>query len=406
MNVAEHLRAGDAVIIGQTVAEPPVLVEQLLDSCRSVDQVSALVGFTANDTWLQASIGRPRIVTYVGGNVLRRLPIDMIDYLPVHASRLDDHVASGRLRADVVLLQVGPADDDGYHDLGPTVDYAWAAAQRARVVLVEVHDDMPRTQSDRRLHRSLVTASIPATRPLPTPSPRAPTAVERAVAANAAALIPDDAVIQLGLGGLAEAVAAELHGRRGLRVRSGLVGDWLVGLASAGALADGPGCVTGAMALGGPELYEFLSGNPDVEFAAGAGADADRDEPLFSVNSAVEVDLVGQAGAEFAEGRLVGGVGGQVDFFRAAHRRGSAVVALPSVTPRGATRIVPRVVGPVTSSSTDVDVVVTEYGVADIRACTASERAGRIVEVAHPEHRVRLSHALHGDAAPRVEPME
>ncbi len=385
MSVAEHLRPGDTVIVGQTSAEPPELVEQLL---AVGPEVTGFVGYTANEAWLDA---RCRVVTYVAGGVLRRLPT--VEYLPVHLSRIEEHVAAGRLPADVVLLRVGPADADGFHDLGPTVDYVWAAAQRARAVLVEVDEHMPRTRSRRRLHTSRITAAIPAARPMVAVPARPPSELDRAVAAQVALLVPDGAVVQLGLGGLADAVAAQLCSRRGLRVRSGLLGTWLVDLAASGALATGPGSVVGGLTLGSPELYAFLDGHPDVEIAPGADIGALDGGPFVAVNSAVEVDLLGQVGAEYVGDRLVGGVGGQVDFSRAAHGHGVAVVALPSVTPKGASRIVARVTGPVTSSKSDVDVVVTEHGVADLRACTVSERAERLVAVAHPDHRTALSRA-------------
>lgn len=248
---------------------------------------------------------------------------------------------------------------------------------------------MPRTRSRRRLHRSLITEAVPADRPPVTMPSKPPSDLDRAVAAHVATLIPDGAAVQLGLGGLADAVAAELGSRRGLRVRSGLVGDWLLGMAEAGAVDS----VVAGMTVGSPELYAFLDDNPIVEFAPGAETAAMVEGPFLAVNSAVEVDLLGQVGAEYVGDRLVGGVGGQVDFLRAAHGCGVGIVALPSVTPSGAGRIVTRVSGPVTTSKSDVDVVVTEHGVADLRACTLAERAARLTAVAHPNHRGALSRA-------------
>ncbi|MEJ2890313.1 acetyl-CoA hydrolase/transferase C-terminal domain-containing protein [Actinomycetospora aeridis] len=398
MTVAEHLRPGDTVLIGQTVAEPPVLVDELVDAARTVEAVTAVCGYVTSDAWRRATPGHPRVVGYAAAGALRTLAPGVLDYLPVHLSRIEDHVTSGQLPVDVVLLQVGPADADGYHDLGAAVDYVAAAAQRARVVLAEIHEDMPRTRSRSRLHRSRITEAVPSRRPLPSAAARPPSATDRAVAAAVVDLVPDHAVIQMGIGGLPDAVASELRGRRGLRVRSGLVGDWLLELAHAGALAEGPGTVVAGMALGSPELYAFLDGHDGVEFAPGADAGAvERCAPFVSVNSALEVDLLGQVGAEFIGDRLVGGVGGQADFFRAAHRGGdasAAVVALPSVTPTGASRIVARVSsGVVTSSKSDVDVVVTEWGAADLRACTVSERLERLVAIAHPDHRAALGAA-------------
>lgn len=400
LNVADHLKPGDTVVVGQTIAEPPTLVGQLIAAARSLDGVTALCGYSVADAWTAATPAHPRVKAYVAGGAMRRLQPGVLDYLPLHASRIQDHVAAGRLPVDMVMLQVGPADADGYYDLGGAVDYCVVAAERARTVLVEVNENMPRTRSSRRLHRSLVTAAMHTAAPLAGSPARPPSDVERAVAANIATLVLDGAVIQLGLGSLPDAVGAALRTRRGLRVRSGLVGDWLVDLSAAGALLAGPGSVVANMTLGGPALYAFLDGADGVEFASNAEVITELStgalSPFVAINSAVEVDLLGQLGAETAGGRLVGGVGGQVDYFRAAHHSadGAAIVGLASTSAQGVSRIVPQIVGgPVTSLKSDVDVVVTEWGVADIRACSVSERVERLVAVAHPDHRAALAAA-------------
>lgn len=398
LDIAAHLRPGDTVVIGQAVAEPPTLVEQLIDAARSIDGLTALCGYTLSDAWLRATPGHPFVKAYAAHGALRKLGPGALDFLPEHLSRMEDHIVKGRLRVDVVLLQVGPADEDGYYNLGATVDYGVIAAERARVVLVEVNDNMPRTRSSRRLHRSKVTAAVVSSRPLAGSPARPANDVELQVAANVASLIPDGAVIQLGASALAEAVAAELQVRRGLRVRSGLVGDWLVGLHESGALDDRPGSIVTGMALGGKELYNFLDGSPLVEFAPikeqTGPTDTAEFSPFVSINSAVEVDLFGQLNSETGGGRYIGAVGGQVDFFRAAQRSddGMALVALASTAVDGTSRIVPELTGGlVTSLKSDVDVVVTEWGVADIRACSMNERIDRLVQVAHPEHRTALA---------------
>jgi len=398
LDIGDFLQAGDNVLIGQAVAEPPALVEKFIKAALTVDNLTALCGYTLSSAWGGATPGRPNIKTYAAHGALRKLGPGQLDFLPLHLSRMEDHIVSGRLRVDVVLLQVGPADEDGYHDLGLTVDYGVVAAEHARVVLVEVNENMPRTRSARRLHRSRITASLNSSRPLAGSPLRPANEVELRVAANVAALIGDGAVIQLGASALAEAIATELRSRRGLRVRSGLVGDWLAGLYEAGALADRPGSVVIGLALGTKKLYEFLDGTDVVEFApigeqTGPTATAEF-SPYFSINSAVEVDLFGQLNSELAGGRYVGAVGGQVDYFRAAHgsENGAAIVALASTSSSGESRIVPSLPhGMVTSLKSDVDVVVTEWGSADIRACSMRERIERIASIAHPDHREALA---------------
>ena len=203
------------------------------------------------------------------------------------------------------------------------------------------------------------------------------------------------------MGALADAIARELRGRRELRIRSGLVGDWLVDLDEDGALADVPGsCVTG-MALGTERLYKFLQCSAkvrmapvDEQLAQAAMAECD---PYVAVNSAIEVDLHGQVNSEVAGGRYVGAVGGQAGFFRAARlaRSGLAIVALAATNADGtASRIVPAVSGPVTTPQSDVDLVITEFGAADLRGTSYRERAERLIEVAAPPHRAALTAGL------------
>jgi acyl-CoA hydrolase len=178
------------------------------------------------------------------------------------------------------------------------------------------------------------------------------------------------------------------------------VGDWLVGLHEAGALDERPGSVVTGMALGSKALYTWLDGSQIVEFMPMdeqiAPTVTAEFSPFVSINSAVEVDLCGQLNSEMAGGRYVGAVGGQVDYFRAANRSpgGLAVVALASTSPKGTSRIVPELSGGlVTSLKSDVDVVVTEWGIADIAACTLSERRERLLAVAHPDHRASVDDA-------------
>ena len=202
-DISAYLRPGDTVVIGQAVAEPPTLVEKLVEAAKTVDDLTAICGYSLSKAWLASAPGRPYIKAYAAHGAIRKLGPGRLDPLPEHLSRMEDHFVKGRIPADVVLLQVGPADDEGFYDLGVTVDYGVVAAERARVVLVEVNDKMPRTRSARRLHRSKVTASITSSRPLAGDPARPANDIELRVAANVATLIPDGAVIQLGASALA-----------------------------------------------------------------------------------------------------------------------------------------------------------------------------------------------------------
>jgi acyl-CoA hydrolase len=394
LNIADYLRPGDTVVVGQAAAEPPALVAKLIAAARDIKGLTAVCGYTLSDAWREVSAGKPHITTYVAHGALRGLAATgLLDIIPSHYSRLEELFVTGRVPADVVLLQVAPADADGYYSLGATVDYVSVAAERARVVLVEVNPNMPRTRCARRLHASQVTASVTSASEVAGSPARPATDAERKLATHVAALIPSGATIQLGASALADAIAAALSDRRGLRVRSGLVGDWLVDLDEAGALDDSEdSCVTG-MGLGTERLYKFLATSAKVRLAPLDEQVADAAmalcDPYVAVNSAVEVDLLGQVSSEVAGDRYVGAVGGQLDFFRAARRArsGLAVVALAAANAAGTvSRIVPVVSGPVTTPQSDVDLVVTEFGVADLRGASYRQRAQRLIAVAAPQH--------------------
>lgn len=401
LDLAAHIRPGDTVLIGQAVAEPPELVARLVALSARVQGLTALCGYTLSDGWRAVVPGTLEVKSFIAHGPLRSLAADgRLDVLPWHLSAVQHYLECGAVRPDVVMLQVGPPDDDGYYNLGATADYAMAAVDRARTVLVEVNSRMPRTRSAYRLPMSAVTAALSVDAELAGSPARKATAAEEAVASNVAGLIASGSCVQLGLGPLPDAVVRHLLDRRDLQVRTGVAGDWLVDLYEAGAMSPVGPSSWASMALGTRRLYDFLDGSDAVQFAptndlvdaAAVGSGA----PLFAVNSAIEIDLSGQVNAEVVAGRYVGGIGGQVDFLRAARssRGGLAIIAMAAAHPSGESRITTSLTGPVTALRSDVDVVVTEYGVADLRGASLRERAGRLVEVAAPEHRAALSSGL------------
>ncbi|MEI2774890.1 MAG: acetyl-CoA hydrolase/transferase C-terminal domain-containing protein [Tetrasphaera sp.] len=402
LDIRHFLRAGDQVFVGQATAEPPRLVEALVAAAQEIADLSVVCGYSLTPAWNGTTETGPRIKAYAAHGALRKVEArGLIDPLPVHLHHVDRLIREDVLRPDVVLLQVGPLDQaSGTYPLGLTVDYVSVAAERARVVLVEVNDNVPITRATRALPAERVTAAFPTSAALATDPARPANDVEFAVAANVARLVPDNATIQLGAGALANAIGAQLEERRGLRVRSGLAGDWLIGLHDAGALDPTPGSSATGMVLGGPALYDLLGRTDLVELrphaellAPEALAACSR---YISVNSAIEVSLDGSLGAEVVAGRYVGAVGGQGDFFRASRTApaGAAILALASTHPNGDSRIVASLSGPVTSTKSDVDYVVTEWGIADLRGKTLSERRRDLIAVAHPDHRAGLGAEL------------
>ena len=399
--LAQHLRRGDHVVVGQATGEPPGLVGELFALAAGLGQVNVFCGYSLNPAWGAPIDAALRVTTYCGlGSVRHLVGRGTARVIPAQLSQLSSYFDSGVLKADVVLLQVSPADADGYHSLGCALDYVWSAAQAARVVLVEVNTNVPRTRSACRLHCSRVVVACESDLPLPELANEAPDARQLTIGRNVARLVPDGAIIQLGIGSMAAAVARALSQHRGLRVRSGMVGDWLPELVASGAIdtTDREACMA-SLAVGTHSLYDFAGPDGLLSFATpaqlvvpvGKAAGA----PFMAINSAVEVDVCGQANAEFVGSRYVGAVSGQPDYFRAARRSvgGLAIVALPATVGAALkSRIVARINGAyVTSAQSDIDVIVTEYGVADIRATTLAERRRLISALAEPKFRVALT---------------
>jgi acetyl-CoA hydrolase len=310
---------------------------------------------------------------------------------------------SGAIKVDVALLRVRPHPVSGHVTTGVIADYTQALIAAARCVIAEVDERLPITGQDALVPIGDIDHFVPAYGPemlLPDPEP---TPRDVRIAEIVASFIPDRATVQLGIGALPVAVCRALAGHRGLGIHSGVVPDALVDLVETGAVTnahkgiDVGVSVTGGL-FGSRRLFDFANENPAVAMRAADYthniATLARIASLFAVNSAVEVDLTGQANSEVAAGRYVGAVGGQLDFVRGAWASagGRSIIALPATTPDGRVSRIVRSLGgnPVTTPRGDADVVITEFGVAELRGCSFSERARRLAAIAHPDFRADL----------------
>lgn len=397
------IRRGDAVLVGQGTGEPTTLTEALVEQRARLGGVSVFLGATYTGTFAPEHADHLRFAGLGGlGTNAALSRAGALDVLPCHVSELPAAIERGQVPVDVVILQVAPAGPDGRHPLGVTADYLGPAIAAARVVIAEVNDRMPRTRGA-SVPGSELDHVVHTSRPLVTVEPPELDEAARRIGAFVASLVPPRPVLQLGIGKLAYAVAAALGDRRDIALHGGVVGDWLVDLAAAGALdnshkpIDSGLTVTGTV-VGSRRLYDFVDGHEAVamrEISYTHARDNLRRLPrLVSVNAALQVDLSGQVNAEMLAGHHVGAVGGQVDFVRAAMASpgGRAIVALPSTARGGAiSRIVARLDdGVVTTSRADADTVVTEHGIAELRGMTVRERARRLIAIADPRHREAL----------------
>ncbi|WP_431304824.1 acetyl-CoA hydrolase/transferase family protein [Sediminicoccus sp. BL-A-41-H5] len=406
LDLARHIRTGDHILWGQVTGEPPSLVEALVEQRAALGGVSVFLG-----TGL-ARVLRPAHADHIamrglgGLGTFRALAsAGVLEVLPVHGGQVHRMIATGQIRCDVALLLLPPADAAGTHSLGPCVDYMDAAVARARTVIAEVSPHVPDTGGHARIPTARLDAVWQSDR-TPCLLPRAaPNAVERAIGAHVAALIPDGATIQTGLGALPEAVLAALLHHRDLGLHSGILGDGAMALMQAGVMTNAlkpldPGISVTTTLVGSAELLRFAHRNPAIALKPSRHTHNEvvlaQLPCLFAINAAAEVDLTGQVNAERIGANVIGGVGGQADFARAAARSpgGASIIALPATASDGSSRIVARLSGPVTTPRSDVDVVVTEHGVADLRGASERERTRRILAIAAPSAREVLERAL------------
>lgn len=407
LDLRPYLQANDLIVVAQLGAEPTTLTAAALDASRDIPGLRMLVSFPLGpvDARLEAA-DRVSFIAMDGFGANGKL--FQAGHLDIAPARFSDYprLFDGRLKPDVVLCSATLADAEGNVSLGVTVDHLPHAIARARVSLVELNEAMPWTMGDGVLPLDSFAATLAAPQPPAEWTSRPPGPVDHAVAAHVARLVPDRATVQYGVGSLPDAVAAALAAKRDLGMHSGSFADSFVDLVEAGAVSNrykeiDQGKHVATALYGSRRLYDFVDRNPDLVMRAGAythGADTLANfGAFFAINSALEVDLTGQVGAEAAGPRYLGAIGGQLDFHRAGHMspRGRAIIALGSTAGKArATKIVHKLSGPVTGARADADTVVTEHGVAELMGRTLGERAEALIAIADPPHQAGLRAAV------------
>jgi acyl-CoA hydrolase len=403
----KRVHSGHRVYIHNGCAEPTELVHALTRRGPCVEDVEVMHMATMGiaDYSLPEYEGHFRTNSlFIGGNVRQAIQEGRGDYTPIFLSEIEGLFNSGAVPIDVALLQCTPPDAHGYMSFGPAVDVSLTVAEHARHVIVEINDQMPRTLGDTFMHVSKVDTFIETSHPLAEYPQHEVTECHCAIARRIAALIPDGATIQTGIGGIPEATLALLKDHKDLGIHSEMVPDGAIDLIRDGVVTGDRktlhrGKVVAGFVLGSKRLFEFIDNNPIFEFHRTAYCNAPmviaRNDRMVAINSAIEVDLTGQVCSD-SMGRLpYSGIGGQVDFLRGAamSNGGVPIIALPS-TARGGTvsRIATRLqsgAGVVTSRG-DVHYVVTEHGVAYLHGKTLCQRAEALIQVAHPKFREEL----------------
>lgn len=339
-----------------------------------------------------------RVETFFYTPEIKAAPSEQVMFLPLCYN--DIRARLQQVQIDAALMMVAPPDADGYCSFGNSVDFLAELWPEIPVLIAHVNPAIPRTTGYDRVPFDRISAYVEAEVPLVTVDDTAVDPAAEQIASHIAPYIGDGATLQAGLGKVPGAVMRALTGRRGLKIHSGLVVDSVIDLLDAGALADGAAIVAGC-AIGSDRLYRRLD-DPAFRFCPVAVTHDPMAIAAYSdfiaINSAIEVDILGQSYAELGPKGLMSGPGGASDYARGARMSpgGIRIVALAASAARGTiSRIVaPNAgAGPVSLSRWDTDIVVTEHGAADLRGLTHQARAEALIAIAPPDHRDMLTAA-------------
>lgn len=400
----QSIRSNARVYLGGGAGVPQVLERAMVaasGAMRNVEVVSVLT--FAGGEYLAPEYARSfhHRALFVGEISRAAVQCGRGDYVPVFLSEIPRLFCEGILPLDVALVQVSPPDEHGFCSFGVEVGVTKPAAECAKYVIAEVNPQMPRVWGDSFIHLNKLDAIVETDYALPTAGQGELNGVSHRIGALVAELIPDGATLQLGIGGIPDAVLRNLESKRDLGIHSELFSDGIVGLVERGVITNDrktlhPGKIVAGFLFGSPHLYKFVHDNAMIELHPTNYVNDPfiiaKNYCMTAINSAIEVDLTGQVCADSIGCRPYSGIGGQVDFVRGASRSpgGKAIIALPATAKNGKhSRIVPQLkpgAGVVTSRG-DVDHVVTEYGIASLRGKSLGERARVLIDIAHPQFR-------------------
>ena len=403
----EAVHSGDRLWIQSGCGTPSVLVDALVARAPWLNDVEIVHMKTLGN----ADYTRPEFEghfrhrgLFLGENVREAVAAGRADYTPIFLSEIERLFEDGALPLNIVLIQVSPPDEHGYVSLGTTVDCSLTAARCAHTVIAEVNDQMPRTHGDTAIHVSHISFIVETSRPLLEVRGEPFTEIQRRVGENVAALIPDGATLQTGIGGIPDAVLSCLGDKRDLGIHTEMCSDGVIELMESGVLTGERkslhrGKAVLSFVLGSQRLFDFIRENPSFEFRSISYTNdpfvVAQNDRMVAVNSAIQVDLTGQVCADSMGTTPYSGFGGQLDFIRGAARSkgGVPIIALPSTAVHGSvSRIVP-VLEPgagVVTSRADVHFVVTEHGIAYLHGKSLRERAEALIAIAHPKFQADL----------------
>ncbi len=406
LDLSRFLQAGDNIVIGQACGEPTSLVEALIAQGGAIGDLHAFIATSFSGVFTPETSDSFTLSSMGAIGALRSMAkAGKLTIIPCHVGQIGPMIEAGIIGCDVAFVQVSPANANGDHSFGLISDHVQAMVAKARVVIAEVNDQVPFTNGEATLPAARIDCAVYVSRPPTQVLPANASETDEAIASTIARYVADGAVLQVGVGAVPDAVMRLLTDRKNLGVHSGMIGDGYVDLVEAGVMTNahkpfdaGVG-ITGAL-IGSQRLFDHANRNKAIRLCS---AGVTHNEAvlvqiprLVTINSALEVDLTGQVNAEATGAAYMGGTGGQVDYVRAGSRSigGHSIIALSATAKGGSlSKIVSRLNGPVTTARADVDVIVTEFGAAELKGQSLAERTRRLVAIAHPDFRDELDAA-------------
>lgn len=406
------IESGDRVFIHGSAATPLHLLHKMFHRAGELQDVELVaISLFGDIDWRQPLVRESFYLNslFVSANVREWVNSDSGDYVPVFLSEIPLLFSRGVLPLDVAMLHLSPPDRHGYCTLGTSVDAALQAARSAKKVIAQINPQMPRTHGDGIIHVSELSAMVWVDEPLPEVvyGAKAEECSEE-IGRHVASLIEDGATLQMGVGAIPDAVLQFLSHHKGLGVHTEMFSDGLVPLIKRGVITNehkmvSPGRVVTTFTAGTRAVYDFVDDNPlvcfnDVSFVNDTSV-IRRNPKVVAINSAIEIDLTGQVCSDSMGTYQFSGIGGQMDFIRGAalSEGGKPIIAIPSVTKKGISRIVPMIKegGGVVTTRGHVQYVVTEHGIVNLYGKNMEQRARLLVSIAHPDHREALDRAYH-----------
>jgi acyl-CoA hydrolase len=411
----KEIKSGERVFIQGGAATPQRLVNALAERHTELNNIEIVHLHTEGDApYVQPACANAFRVNafFIGKNVRPFVNHDHVQYVPVFLSEVPLLFRRGVMPVDTALIHVSMPDQHGFCSLGISVDITRAATDTTKKIIALVNPNMPRSLGDGQIHFSKFSAAVYAEEKIYECFPEPLSEVEIAIGKNIAAIVDDGATLQMGIGGIPNAVLTFLGNHKNLGVHTEMFSDGILPLVEKGIIngvlkKKHPGKIVSSFAMGSRKLYDFIHDNPmvamlDVGYVNDTSVIRKNDK-VTAINSAIEIDLTGQICADSIGSSIFSGVGGQMDFIRGASlsENGKPIIAINSTTKNGLSKIVPvlKAGAGVVTTRAHVHYVVTEFGVADLYGKNIAQRAKALIEIAHPLHREELekkSFALYG----------